>query len=91
MIRYLWILIVFSLSTLHAQNDNTNDNTYENVNIWYGPGWYNGIWFANEDDFNNWNEHHYHDYNHQHMNGGQDHRPEDDRGGRGGHGGGGHR
>jgi hypothetical protein len=36
------------------------DTEYVQPVIWTGPGWYSGVWFSTEIDFNNWNHHHYH-------------------------------
>ena len=31
-----------------------NDDYYdEDSFVWIGPGWYGGVWFGSEDDFNN--------------------------------------
>jgi hypothetical protein len=86
-------LFLSSLSAAWSKNGGTEDTTvyYEETDVWYGPGFYNGIWFGSEDDFVEWNNTHYHDYNHQHINGGQDHRQMEDRGGGGRMGGGGRR
>lgn len=55
--------------------------------IWIGPGWYYGIWFGNEADYDNWNHYHHHRYEpYDHHDG---HRGGYHDGGH--HGGGGHR
>ncbi|MDE3046047.1 MAG: hypothetical protein KGJ02_05335 [Verrucomicrobiota bacterium] len=34
-------------------------NAYiEEVDLWYGPGYYYGTWFENEDDYREWRRHH---------------------------------
>lgn len=63
------------LETQQIQN-NTQNNTYEeeyiNQDVWYGPGFYYGIWFDNEQNYWGWrNEHwdyppNHHYYNHDH-------------------------
>ena len=49
---------------------------------WYGPGYYNGIWFENEDNWHNYHRHGGGRYYNGGHGGGY-------RGGHGGHGGGG--
>ena len=47
-------------------DDQGDDTEYVQPVIWTGPGWYYGIWFSTEIDFNNWNHHHYHYHNRDH-------------------------
>lgn len=87
MIRYALVLVfLFSaVETEAAQKknqDNTQENTYDQTDVWYGPGMYNGMWFGSEDDFNDW---------HDNQDRNQDEDREMERGGGGRGGGGGHR
>lgn len=34
--------------------------------VWYGPGWYNGMWFGTDVEFDTWHHHHDHRYPHHH-------------------------
>lgn len=60
--------------------------------LWIGPGWYYGVWFDNEVEYDGWYHDHrrwddrHHDGQHRHHQGGGHHR-----GGGGHHGGGGHK
>lgn len=64
--------------------------------IWVGPGWYNGVWFNNEDDFNEWNGNRNGEWDRNHDPGDRgdrgrrdgENRERDREGGRGGGGGG---
>ena len=98
----IWCLFVCSTplfggasrTEVQVSADDDEDYYEQDSVIWIGPGWYYGMWFGNEGDFNNYN--HYHHHNHEpydhhdghhggdHHGGGGDHR----RGG--GHPGGGH-
>lgn len=58
--------------------------------IWIGPGWYYGIWFDSEYDFDDWHRNHNHrDYHHDHDGHHQPHGQHGPRGGGGRRGGGG--
>jgi hypothetical protein len=58
--------------------------------IWQGPGWYYGVWFDNEADYNHWRgRRYYRDGRHYHDGHGY-HDGHHGGGGHGGHGGGGH-
>jgi len=46
-----------------------DDDEDEQV-IWIGPGWYYGVWFDNEVDYDGWYRDHGHDYHHGHHRGG---------------------
>lgn len=88
------VLLCMSILTVgcSVSNDGGDEESYEyyeyeggprqSVNIWIGPGWYNGVWFNNHGDW----DRHYHGNNYDHRGDGG--RRE---GGRGGHDGGGHR
>ncbi len=58
-----------------SESDQSSDSETEYVQpvIWTGPGWYYGIWFSTEIDFNTWNHHHYHHRDHDHHNRHNDH------------------
>ncbi len=77
------------------ENDDGTVYYYEQ-DVWYGPGFYNGIWFGSEGDFDDWNYYHHHGYPHYyrggHYHGGHYHGGGYRGGGHrgGGHGGGGH-
>lgn len=82
-------------TTVDEQGNQTTvyeEDTYEDEDLWYGPGFYYGVWFENEDDYWGWREHH-RDYppNHRYYD---PHHPVhyhyDDGHGGGGHEGGGH-
>ena len=62
------------------------------VEVWVGPGWYNGIWFDNEVEFDDWH-HHHHDHHDHHDHHGDHHGGGHHGGGHhgGGHGGGHHK
>lgn len=45
-------------SGINVSIDYNEDSSYD---IWTGPGWYYGIWFNNEDDYEYWIENHYND------------------------------
>jgi thioredoxin-related protein len=73
-----------------AQSEQTNSQTdayEEEEDIWFGPGFYYGIWFANEQDYWQWRRNHrdyppnHRYYNHDHpiRYHSDDHRREDDR------------
>lgn len=67
--------------------------------LWIGPGWYYGVWFDNEVEYNDWHDHHHYHHDHDHHNhhdhhdhglhGGDHHGGH--HGGHGGHGGGHHK
>ncbi|MGH7889943.1 MAG: hypothetical protein ACRENF_05265, partial [Thermodesulfobacteriota bacterium] len=40
--------------------------------IWIGPGWYYGVWFDNEVEFDDWH-HDHHDHHGDHHHGGGHH------------------
>ena len=79
-------------------NAGSDDDVDVQIIVWDGPGFYYGIWFGNERDYNNWYYHHHHDHDdhdhhdhhddHNHNNGGNGHHGS---GGHHGGGGGGHR
>ncbi|HAB99304.1 MAG TPA: hypothetical protein DCE71_05735 [Parachlamydiales bacterium] len=58
-----------------SDSEQSSDSTTEYVQpvIWTGPGWYYGIWFSTEVDFNTWNHHHYHYRDHDHHDRHNDH------------------
>ena len=66
-------------------DDDDDDDDANFYYVWYGPGWYNGIWF--DDEWNYYNYRRNHNWNHQDRQGGV-HAPYNDRRGRGGGGGG---
>jgi len=86
----IFLILLLSWNMGHAMvragvqvggDDDDGGNT--EVQVWIGPGWYNGIWFDNEDEY--WYYHnHYHGGHHHHGGGGHHH------GGGGHHHGGGH-
>jgi len=65
-------------------DDGYDDGYYQD---WTGPGWYYGIWYGDEGDYNNFRGRHYGDHGHGRGWGG---RGGHGGGGHGGHGGGGH-
>lgn len=67
---------------VEIESDGNEDDT---TIIWVGPGWYWGIWFDNEVEFDDYyHHHHYHGHDHDHHHDGHHH------GGGGHHHGGGH-
>jgi len=80
--QWMAILCAFSLlassrSTVYVDDD---DDTQENVEVWYGPGFYYGFWFDNEYEYRDWHDHHHggghHDGGHHdggHHDGGHHH------------------
>jgi len=89
-----------SSSTSKPVVDNDSESE-ENVDVWFGPGFYYGIWFDDEPDYWQWRDRHRHYpsnhnyYNHDrpiHYHHNEDHHDGGERRGGGGrHGGGGHR
>ena len=86
-----------SIGVQAGDEDEDDDDGYYSYNVWYGPGWYNGVWFSTEVDFDNWNHDHYHSHHHHngggsghHGHGGDGHHGGDHHGGGGGGHGGGH-
>lgn len=79
-------------SSKTANNDDDNGDTNEqDVDIWFGPGFYYGIWFDNEPDYWQWRGNH-RDYPSNHNYYHHDHPIDYNHDGRqGGRGGGGHR
>jgi len=65
-----WLLIALAALPLHAMNrttvteTRTTDGTtvvdYTEEDVWYGPGFYYGIWFDDEDDYWLWRREHRH-------------------------------
>ncbi len=41
--------------------------------IWVGPGWYGGVWFGTEGDFDDWHDHHGWRHGHDYHNRGGHH------------------
>lgn len=71
-IYLLLFFVQFSFFSLFADNDSQTDTYVENeyveendTFIWLGPGWYSGVWFGSEADFNNYN-HYHHEHGHHH-------------------------
>ncbi|MBS3904950.1 MAG: hypothetical protein KGZ39_06460 [Simkania sp.] len=76
---------MLSANTTQEYDQDDDTTVEENTVIWVGPGLYNGIWFDNEDDFDDWHRNHYYDgHEHYHYDG---HHGDHDHG----EGGGGHR
>ena len=53
-------LFVFSMP-LYAAPDQTEEDEYLEENsedIWFGPGYYYGVWFNNEEDYQGWRRNH---------------------------------
>ncbi|MES2272728.1 MAG: hypothetical protein V4487_00850 [Chlamydiota bacterium] len=65
-------------------DDGYYDDGSGNTVIWYGPGWYWGVYFNNQNDYHNWGRNHGHWHHHGGGGGGGHHG-----GGGGGHHGGG--
>jgi len=62
------------INTSSEESDQGGQDTeYVQPVIWTGPGWYYGIWFSTEIDFNTWNHHHYHHRDGDHHNYHNDH------------------
>ena len=94
----LWLSLFAGAGRTEVQvsTDQDDDVYYEQdqTMVWIGPGWYYGIWFSNEYDYNHWNYNHHHRYEpYDHHDGNRHHDGENhhhgDQGG-GHHGGGGH-
>ena len=52
---FLLVLLMSCACSLHAGS--RSENVYieeDDDDIWYGPGFYYGIWFDNEDDYRGW-------------------------------------
>lgn len=65
-----------------------DDDDDVDVNVWVGPGYYNGFWYDNYDE---WHHHHGRGHHHNHRgHGHHDSHGGHHRGGHGGHHGGGH-
>lgn len=73
---------------VEVDEGNYYDDDDTDVEIWIGPGWYNGIWFDNEVEFDDWHHHHHH-HGHHGRHGHHDHHDHHD-GHHGGHHGDGH-
>lgn len=71
-------------------NDDGDDSADEQEVIWTGPGWYWGVWMANELEFNYWRRNNYYNHHGDHHNGGHHNGHHGDGGHGGGHHGGGH-
>ena len=67
-----------------GEGDDNQGYYYQEEDVWYGPGWYNGVWFGTEIEFNDWHGRHHHDYHHQHYRN-YDHHNYDHHGGGGHH------
>ncbi|MBS0648817.1 MAG: hypothetical protein JSS10_06310 [Verrucomicrobia bacterium] len=64
------------------------DDDDTNVEVWIGPGWYNGIWFDNEVEYDDWHHHHHgHHHDHHGHHDHHDHHGDHHGGHHGGHGG----
>lgn len=102
--NYFWITVAFlglNIGAVSVYADIEIDDYYDGADDyyyggddvrWIGPGYYWGIWIDNEDDFNNYHDHHGHDDDGYHDG---DHRGGESHGGQyhgsGGRSGGGHR
>ena len=95
-------VLVFSSASLDAMtyrrtevhHDEDDDGVYEEDEVWFGPGFYFGVWFDDEDDYRHWRRDHRHYPAHQrnyHRDGHRDeHHREDHHDGHRGGGGHGH-
>ncbi len=61
-----------------------DDDDYEEDEVWFGPGFYFGIWFDDEDDYRHWRHDHRHYPAHQ-RNYHRDGHHDEHHGGGGGH------
>lgn len=56
--NYLLVCAVFICSGVYAQSNNQlNQETYDEDDqqlVWTGPGYYYGIWFYTEGEYNDW-------------------------------------
>jgi hypothetical protein len=66
MIQILFCFLLIGAS-LCADNCSSNGAEQETVvyPVWIGPGLYGGIWFENEEDYNNWQKQQRQQQNHQ--------------------------
>ncbi|HSX37898.1 MAG TPA: hypothetical protein VLE95_03615 [Chlamydiales bacterium] len=94
---YVFIALHVLNAPLHAmvragvEVDHDEDDDYYEYDYWQGPGFYYGIWFDNEWDYDGWHEGHGHHHGREghHEHGGGGHH-EHGGGGHHEHGGGGH-
>ncbi len=62
--RYFLILspFILSLSPLYSDNSDQSkqkqSNVYIEEDVWFGPGFYYGIWFDDEDNYWRWRRNH---------------------------------
>jgi hypothetical protein len=61
--KIAYFVVVFSSFSVLLMSDDQNQNyqeeEYENEDIWFGPGFYYGIWFENEQDYWGWRDNHW--------------------------------
>ena len=60
-IAILYIVSAVSLDAMSYRQKKTGDedkDTYVEEDVWFGPGFYYGIWFENEDDYWEWRRNH---------------------------------
>ena len=68
----LTALSVHTSSKTADNNNQNNDTNEQDVDVWFGPGFYYGIWFDNESDYWKWRGNHqdyppnHNYYNHDH-------------------------
>ncbi len=78
--KWMIFLAAFAATTFLVGNPHTDVEVEVEVEpvpeeetvIWVGPGWYGGIWFDNEVEFNDYHHYHHdhHYYHHDHDGGG---------------------